>query len=414
MPENKNRFSLFLNKLHFKGFKSIEDLTVKLNPGLNIIIGKNGAGKSNFFEFLDSAITSFYNRSGLVFKSATLNLNDKIGNSFDFDINKIAKQAFHEEESLIPEDQYSQRLTVNNSLIFDSEDDITNTPSIQLNGKQLTIGRYLHTFFSKTNYDIFTSLYVRFNLPDKLAGISTATSLQIPIYNSFWEFNIQSTFLSSVFYRSQFLFVEIRKSLIDYSKENDNIDREATFQILEPQWFLKNLTFPENTINNLIQFSPIKGLRFNKNIAVYNDEKTILVENLKLEFLINEHWLPWSQLSDGTKRLFFIITEITEKDSGLILIEEPELGIHPHQFDLLMQFIKEQSSHKQIILSTHSPKALDHLGQNELDQILIAVYDREKGTQLNHLTPEQIQKAITYMNEVGYLSDYWLLSDLEE
>ena len=68
----------------------------------------------------------------------------------------------------------------------------------------------------------------------------------------------------------------------------------------------------------------------------------MLIENIQLDFKIDGRWLPWSQLSDGTKRLFYIIAEVSNNEA-LILIEEPELGIHPHQFNLLMDFLKEQA-----------------------------------------------------------------------
>jgi predicted ATPase len=111
--------------------------------------------------------------------------------------------------------------------------------------------------------------------------------------------------------------------------------------------------------------------------------------------------------------LFYIIAEVTYSN-GLILIEEPELGIHPHQFNLLLDFLREQSENKQIIISTHSPKALDHLEPNELDNILITYYDLKRGTQIRHLTSRQKTKAKSYIKEVGFLSDYWMLSDLEQ
>ena len=123
--------------------------------------------------------------------------------------------------------------------------------------------------------------------------------------------------------------------------------------------------------------------------------------------------MPWSQLSDGTKRLFYLITEITNWTGGLILVEEPELGIHPRQFHLLMQFLKEEAEEKQIIMSTHSPQALNFLEESELLHILITYYDQKKGTLIKHLSTSQISKAKKYMKEVGFLSDYWMLSDLE-
>ena len=147
-----------------------------------------------------------------------------------------------------------------------------------------------------------------------------------------------------------------------------------------------------------------------------------------LEFLIDGNWHPFSNLSDGTKRLFYIITEVAfdspfyflgygilapnlNNINRIILIEEPELGVHPHQLHELMLFLKEQSQHKQIIITTHSPQVLDILDKDELG--IIASYEKGEGTKLRHLDDQEIAKAQQYMEE-DYLSDYWRFSDLEK
>ena len=150
-------------------------------------------------------------------------------------------------------------------------------------------------------------------------------------------------------------------------------------------------------------------------------------------FKIEGNWLPFSNLSDGTKRLFYIISEVFENDenpnirptnvdryagqteiSRIILIEEPELGIHPHQFHKLMEFLKIESERKQIIVTTHSPQALDSINQNELNRIIIAYSTNSKeGTKLRHLNENELIKANEYIKD-DFLSDYWLYSDLEK
>ncbi|WP_431199806.1 AAA family ATPase [Mucilaginibacter sp. P19] len=175
----------------------------------------------------------------------------------------------------------------------------------------------------------------------------------------------------------------------------------------------EKLKINDNIIYNLKLFTPIEDVRVNNNINIYHLESTVVVENVKLDFKINGNWLPWSQLSDGTRRLFYIVSEITNTQA-LVLLEEPELGVHPHQFHLLMNFLKEQSEHKQIIISTHAPKALDHLNLDELNSIVLVNYDQKNGTQLRHLTDDEQAKAQEYAKEVGYVSDYWMYSDLEE
>jgi predicted ATP-dependent endonuclease of OLD family len=57
----------------------------------------------------------------------------------------------------------------------------------------------------------------------------------------------------------------------------------------------------------------------------------------------------------------------TERSSNsIILVEEPELGIHPHQFHLVMEFLKEVSTRNQVIITTHSPRDLDLVSKSEL------------------------------------------------
>jgi predicted ATP-dependent endonuclease of OLD family len=132
--------------------------------------------------------------------------------------------------------------------------------------------------------------------------------------------------------------------------------------------------------------------------------------------------------------LFYIISEVcyddfdsTIKSSNLgftikeaafanriILIEEPELGIHPHQFDKLLNILREESETKQIIITSHSPQVLNKLDSSELDRIIIAYTTNDKkGTQLRHLNRDELIKAKQYIED-DFLSDYWLHSDLEK
>ena len=45
----------YISRVHLKGYKSIRDMEIDFKAGLNIIIGPNGSGKTNFVEFLDKA-----------------------------------------------------------------------------------------------------------------------------------------------------------------------------------------------------------------------------------------------------------------------------------------------------------------------------------------------------------------------
>lgn len=417
MSEINTSPKLYIEEAFLKGFKSIDDLHIKLNRGLNIIIGQNGAGKSNFLEFLNNAVYSIYRVSGLTFKSAKLVYKSTNQDEIVYLIERktYTKSQLLADEELLNE-PYHQSLKINDELAYDDKNE-EGLLTFKYQNKTLRSSRSIRMIFGRIGQRFVLPNYIRYTLPKNLAGIETPLTINIPLgdLDFYFEYETSSKLIHDI-------LTELEKAInLEYNDIIDSADIEnyeepflETLEKININYILEKIFVDENIISNLAQFSPIKNLRVNENINIFRDDKNFIIENIKLDFYVNSHWLPWSQLSDGTKRLFFIISEISSKSDGIVLIEEPELGVHPHQFDLIMQFLEEQSATKQIIMSTHSPKALDILDKRNLDKIFIAKYEKEKGTTIANLSQQQKGKADTYMSEVGFLSDYWLLSDLEE
>lgn len=167
-------------------------------------------------------------------------------------------------------------------------------------------------------------------------------------------------------------------------------------------------------IDSVIKFSNITNIRLNPGFQIYIDgnQGIIQVDNLILNFQVDGQWLPFDMLSDGTKRIIYIIAKIASAPANsIILLEEPELGIHPQQLYRLMQFIQEQSSEKQIILTTHSPEVLNFIAPDALDRIQVAYFKKGAGTQLRRLTTDEQAHARRYIYTEGLsLSDFWVHS----
>ncbi len=399
MPTNsEERPRVYLNKVHLKGFKSIEDVTIDFQKGLNILIGKNGAGKSNFLEFLNIILSISVN-SKFTYKSSQVEFYSTDDHVFVYEIkreilNKIQKEDF------IDRIIFSESFLIDRKVAFEN---ITNKSAKFKFGDKQIIYTNIYSLFGRLGYQYLDPLYIKFNLPEDLGCIETIGTIKVTdesegVWN--WDFPDTLRFLEDIFFDFEFSYLD--------GETDKTLDHLTSTVIFE------SLKIGENIIDNLRTFTAIEDVRFNSNINIYfPQDNSVIIDNVKIEFKVNGNWMPWSQLSDGTRRLFYIITEVTHAD-GPIFIEEPELGVHPHQFNLLMSFLKEQSENKQIIISTHSPKALDHLSSDELNNILITYYDQERGTQLRHLTDKEQAKAKKYSKDVGFLSDYWMYSDLEE
>ena len=83
------------------------------------------------------------------------------------------------------------------------------------------------------------------------------------------------------------------------------------------------------------------------------------------------------QLSDGTLRFICLATLLlqpTQLQPGLILIDEPELGLHPFAMVLLVEMLQHASDARQVIVSTQSADLV-----SELEPRDVVVVDRIDG-----------------------------------
>ena len=73
--------------------------------------------------------------------------------------------------------------------------------------------------------------------------------------------------------------------------------------------------------------------------------------------------------SDGSLRYFCLVTLLNlpeEMLPSVILLDEPELGLHPSAVGLVGAMIKRMSRHRQIIVATQSPLLVDEFAPEEI------------------------------------------------
>ena len=73
--------------------------------------------------------------------------------------------------------------------------------------------------------------------------------------------------------------------------------------------------------------------------------------------------------SDGSLRYFCLVTLLNLPDEMLpsvILLDEPELGLHPSAVGLVGAMIKRMSRHRQVIVATQSPLMVDEFAPDEI------------------------------------------------
>ena len=75
------------------------------------------------------------------------------------------------------------------------------------------------------------------------------------------------------------------------------------------------------------------------------------------------------QLSDGTLRAICLISLLMQPADRLpllIIIDEPELGLHPYALDVLASLCRSASKHVQILISTQSSAFVNHFSPEDI------------------------------------------------
>lgn len=102
-------------------------------------------------------------------------------------------------------------------------------------------------------------------------------------------------------------------------------------------------------------------------------------ESVLLRWIHREHDAPFSanQLSDGTARFICMATLFLQPDMSkpsTIVLDEPELGLHPAALDVLAEIIKSVSKKTQVICSTQSVAFANQFAPEDF-----IVVDQKKG-----------------------------------
>ena len=111
------------------------------------------------------------------------------------------------------------------------------------------------------------------------------------------------------------------------------------------------------------------------------------------------------QLSDGTLRFICLATLLlqpVEFQPDLMLIDEPELGLHPYAVTLLTEMLRQASDSKQIIVSTQSADLI-----SQVDPEDVVVVDRKDGAStFTRLNEEDLEDWL----EDYALGDLWKMN----
>ncbi len=149
---------------------------------------------------------------------------------------------------------------------------------------------------------------------------------------------------------------------------------------------------------NLIQKTVQRVAPFFEDFLLRPDNLNPDVIKLAWKHKSSDKYFGAAAFSDGTLRFIALATlflQPLELRPSVILVDEPELGLHPSAITLLASLMQQASTETQIIASTQSPLLLDYFAPED-----ILVANRvDSATTLTRLDSSKLE---------GWLEDYSL------
>lgn len=332
-----------LDKISISGFKSIRSLE-KLSLGnLNILIGANGAGKSNFVDFfrmlramaergLNAFATKMGGADGFFFGGPKE--TPQISATLEFDP--------------IPY-RFVLEPTAGNEFIFSDESTFHSGKGWRSRGSGYTESRLRH----------WEGGYV---LNMRLTGCMA------------YHFNDTG----------MLAFLRREHSVHNGRELSDDAGNLAAFL-----WHLDNERNDKFILNRIRETIQLVAPYFDD--FLFEPRKKGEDEKIRLQWRqkgSSYPFQPW-HLSDGTIRFIALSTALLQPHPPTVMIfDEPELGLHPFALEVLANLISEAADRTQIIVSTQSVQLLNHFQPED-----VIVVDRVKGaSEFRRLDPALLKE----------------------
>ena len=329
-----------IKTLKIDGFKSIKSTNLKLND-CNILIGANGAGKSNFVQLFRMLIAMRNNNFAKFimtnggadsFLHCGIKTTEEIKIEFGFISNSVNYQGLnHYKVKMTP--------TMDNTFLLEEEREYVTTnwrsygsPSFESRLKEQKDEKSSDGRWNGVGHFIYEAI----------------TNWQI--------YHFHDTSPSSPMRRSEIIH------------DNECL-REDAANIAPYLLNLKNSESDSFTRSYKEIVYAVRAIAPFFNDFRLDIQKNGEVENVRLSWQQNGTDFPMQpyHLSDGTIRFICLATALLQPNPpSSIIIDEPELGLHPEAIAVLAELIKSASKRSQIIVSTQSAELINYFNVGDL------------------------------------------------
>lgn len=352
-----------LKRVQLEGFRSIKQSEVSFRA-LNIMIGANGAGKSNFVSFfkmmnemMGGRLQQYISTSGRA--QANLHFGPKVTPQLS------AKLEFETDNGT---DTYFMRLfhAAGDTLVF-AEETLSFLQEGRIQPQTVSLG----------------SGHQETRVGDRAKEGHPVAKVFRHLLNNCRVFHFHDT--------SQTAPVR------HYHYVGDNhflMPDAANLAAMLWRWKQKDETVYERIVRTIRQIAP-----FFEDFELQPENRDIILNwrHKKSDLIFGPH-----QLSDGTLRAICLITLLLQPEKELprlIVVDEPELGLHPYALNIIASLFQTVAHHTQILISTQSSTFLDNF---EPEDIILV----ERDGQRTNFSQPNTESLVTWLEDYS-LGEVW-------
>lgn len=384
-----------IDKVKIKNFKNLKDATIDFDESqtISVVIGKNGAGKSNLLEALI-----------IIFRDLDL---DEDTTQFDYEISYCCKDHNIEISSY----DGKRIIKVNGGIISKSQfkkkkdEYLPSNVFAYYSGNEKRMeehfarhqqrfydemlkkreGKFRRLFYARPVHSNFV-LLAFFALVDKgntdflkkYLDIDSLESVLFVTHKPEWAKAKSNTkksefwgsrgyvreFLDEIYNLSLAPLIESVKVPVGIKKTKTT---EFTYLYLKDQKSLRELAGKYNTDTEFFKY-------------IESTYLSDLIEEVRIKVKkTDESVVTFNELSEGEQQLLTVLglMKFTEKDEALFLLDEPDTHLNPKwkfEYLKLIEDISGKNENSQVILSTHDPIVICGL-----EKETITIFDKKSG-----------------------------------
>ena len=333
------KFDGSLESVHIEGFRSLADVTFRPRPGVTVLLGPNGGGKSNLIRFFEMMEAMLYRHSLAHFIGMNCGADDQLFEGgkrtpeLSATIGLSREQKFYQYAfrlRLTPDDHF---VVAEESLRGgESEDGATLLWQARGNGSGET--RITEIIRPDNEGEDQEAAQCFRAFAHDLGAYHFNDTSDYSVFNKLWDVNDWMRFRPDGGNLAAVLHAVSKYAPERYEQICRHIGR---------------------VIPGFRQFDIEE--RFGRVMVRWTPDGS-------------EKRLGPHLTSDGSLRFFALVTLLQlprEMLPRVIFLDEPELGLHPAGIDLVGGMIRSLSHHRQIVVATQSPRVVDGMGVEEIE-----------------------------------------------